>query len=316
MTPAPPTNRRGGATGRFALRLLAGLGVLAFVLRQGDWGDLRVGGWRVVLSLGLGGLLLVVSQALAALRWRTILSSGALPWSFLARLYLIAGFFSLMLPTAVGGDAVRASAAIGVDGRPGRIVASVILDRCFGVAALMVYALLGLAIAGGLPPLLRPQLGGGWGLTGLAALAALCIGSLVVIRRSAYARELIGDGVAELRALLGRPRDATMALGLGLAVQALVIAIWVVAARGLGLVLPLSTFLVAVPLVTLGTMLPITLGGLGVREAIWLILLGGSGVSRSQLVAMSLGYFGASVVSGLVGLALFLTLGLRRADDA
>jgi hypothetical protein len=53
-----------------------------------------------------------------------------------------------------------------------------------------------------------------------------------------------------------------------------------------------------------------------VREAIWLILLGGSGVSRSQLVAMSLGYFGASVVSGLVGLALFLTLGLRRADDA
>lgn len=72
----------------------------------------------------------------------------------------------------------------------------------------------------------------------------------------------------------------------------------------------------AVPVVTLGTMLPITLAGLGVREGIWLLLLGGSGVAPSRVVAMSIGYFGCALLVGAVGLVLFVARGIEPAGPA
>jgi len=304
-------------TARFAIRLAAGIGLLALVLSRVDWTGFAVGGGSALAAIGIGAVLLLASQAVAAFRWRLILGDAELPWSYLVRLYVIASFFSLLLPTAVGGDAARAAAAARAARRPGGAVASVLVDRMLGVVALLVYALIGLLLARGTPPLLfeavalriRPATLG-------LALAILALAGLVVVglaRRSARLAGLLRDGRSLLSALARDPRTLVTALALALVVQGLILAIWWCLAQGLDLAIPLTTILVAVPVVTLGTMLPITLAGLGVREGIWLLLLEGSGVPPSRVVAMSIGYFGSALLVGAVGLALFVGRGIEPA---
>ncbi len=73
--------------------------------------------------------------------------------------------------------------------------------------------------------------------------------------------------------------------------------------------LPASRFLVGVPLVSLATMLPLSLAGLGVREWAWVWFLAPFGVPAGDAVALSLGYFACPLLAGLVGGALFTARG-------
>lgn len=99
------------------------------------------------------------------------------------------------------------------------------------------------------------------------------------------------------------PRRLLAAIALGLAVQAAYVVAWIVLARTLDLPLPLTSFLITVPLVSLSTMAPITLSGVGVREGAWILLLKPYGVPAADALALSLIYFGCwMVVAGIGGL--------------
>ena len=299
---------------RFWLRLIAGIVLLALILSRIDRSQLDFRPTpTVVMGVLISAVLLLGTQALAALRWKLLLHSHDLAWSYLARLYVIAAFFNLLLPTAAGGDVVRAAAAARGADRPGGVVVSVVVDRMFGVVALVVYAIAGIVMAGGIPPLLIREVG--WRVppaalvAGVIVLAAAGWFAVRTARRSRRLAEMTDDGIALGRGLLRAPGTIASALGIALVVQGMVILIWATLAWSLGLTIPLAALLVAVPLVSLGSMLPISLSGLGVREGIWLLLLGGSGLSPGTIVGFSLLYFATAIVVGLVGLGLFVSLG-------
>lgn len=296
------------------LRLLVAAGLVALVLRNAGTAALaaRFTAGTAVAAVG-GALLLMLSQGLAAIRWRLLIGPGAPGWGALFHLYLVGGFFSLFLPTAVGGDAFRATMLARVMPRAETAVVSVLLDRAFGVGALLAYGLAGLLLS---PAVAAPLLRGVRSvlapdrLLPILAAGALLLGVFVLLaRRSARLRAIPGAALDAVREAMRRGPRALAAFGVSLLVQGLMVLLWVVVARGVGLTLPAELFLVGVPLVTLATMLPLSLAGLGVREWAWVAFLTPFGVAAPDAVALSLTYFACPLLSGLTGGALFALRG-------
>lgn len=305
----------------FVLRLVFGIAVLAFVLSRIDLStvDLQPG-LRLYGGVALASLLLLLGQVVAALRWKTVWGAGSPSWMYLSRLYLIGGFFSLFLPTSVGGDAVRAAAAAQASGRPGAVLASVLLDRLLGTVALMVYGIAGLllapAFAGRLMEAAQVR-SSSRSLLLVAVVGLLLLGGLLLLaRRSVRLRAIIADGVAAVLQLGQTPSALVLALSLAFAVQGIYLLLWLVLGMAVALPLPAATLLVTVPIVTAATMLPITLNGLGVREAAWLVLLKGSGVPDGQIVSFSLLYLGANLIVGITGGLIFMAKGTAPPSEA
>lgn len=300
----------------FWLRLPVGLGVLGLIISGIDLGTATVRPSPRLLAAVAGATgLLIMSQAVAALRWKIILADDRLPWAYLLRLYIIGSFFSLFLPTSVGGDAVRAMATARSSARAGCAMASVLIDRGFGVVATIAYAALGLTVA---PEALAVLTGDSvsWRAPGLVggALTLAAIGvAILFLRRSARVLALWHDGIAALGDLARSPRRLGRVSALALVSQGLILLLWYTLARGMSLALPPSTFLWAVPLVTLSALLPVTFSGLGVREGVWLVLLAGSAIPQGDVVAFSLLYFACNLLVGVIGGILFVSSGIALA---
>lgn len=299
---------------RFALRLVAGVALVGLILRQVDLSGLAaVAPGPAAAGVAVAAALLLAGQSFAALRWRVILGPGSPPWRYLARLYLIGAFASLFLPTLVGGDALRAAAASRATGSAASAVTSVLLDRLLGVAAMLAYLALGVAVApaqaGAMVAGFRWAGGPGW------LLPTLVIGGIaaagLALTRSPRVRRAAAEGWTAVSGLARSPARAAAAGLLALVVQGIYLVLWMALARALDLPLGAPAFLVAVPLVTLGSMLPVTLAGLGVREGAWLLLLRSSGIADARVVAFSLLYFVANLVVGAIGGGLFVGLGLE-----
>ena len=311
-SPAAPAAR--GSLLKFALRLVFGVAVLAFVLSRIDTSTVSlVFGPRLYIGVAVASLLLLLGQVVAALRWKVVWGEGSPSWMYLSRLYLIGGFFSLFLPTSVGGDAVRAAAATQASGRAGAVVASVLLDRFLGTIALFVYGIAGLLLA---PEFASRILAAAQLKTSASTIVVAMVTGLVLlgllfvlVRRSARIRAMVADGVEAVMQLARTPNALVSALALAFVVQGIYLLLWLVLGLAISLPIPASTLLVTVPIVTTATMLPITLNGLGVREVARLLLLGPTGVSQGQIVSFSLLYFVANLVVGITGGLLFMWKG-------
>jgi hypothetical protein len=295
----------------FWLRVVAGVALLAWILTRVDLDAVTVHASKhLTLAVGLATGLLLASQAVAANRWRIILDDPALRWPYLFRLYVVGCFFSLFLPTSVGGDAVRAAAAARSSARGGRAIASVLLDRGFGVAATVAYAIVGLAVSPDAAALLAdhadwrlPR----WGTIGVVVAAVALTG--VALARVPAVRRLWTDGAVGLAGLARSPRRLLAAAALALASQGLILLLWATLAWGVQFHLSASLLLWAVPLVTLSGLLPVTFSGLGVREGLWLLVLGGARIPPADIVVFSLLYFLCMTLVGVVGGIVFVWAG-------
>lgn len=299
---------------RTGARLAFAFGLLWFILSRIELSQLTIKwGAGTIAGIGIATGLLIVAQLYSALRWKVILGASSPTWMYLFRLYLVGNFFSLFLPSSIGGDAVRTIAAARSTARTGEVVSSVLLDRLFGVAALLAYLALGTLVAPGL----LGEIGintridlPSW-LPWVVAAGLLSAIALFLALRSRLRK--IHHHLAQAWDLMARcarsPRLFTQAFALALLVQGLYIAIWALLATSLGFDLPFALFLLAVPLVSLAAMLPITVSGLGVRESVWLLFLTPFGIASADAVVFSLLYFLSFTLVGASGGVAFMTWG-------
>jgi hypothetical protein len=103
----------------------------------------------------------------------------------------------------------------------------------------------------------------------------------------------------------GRPRLLAATAGLSLLVQLANVGLVALVGRSVGVEVPLLFYGVAVPMVTLGTLLP-SINGMGVREAGTVLFLDAAGVPREAAVTLSLLWFGVQASAGLVGAVVYL----------
>jgi hypothetical protein len=300
------------------VRILAGGALLALVISRVDPAALTLR-WDARTALGVAATVALgfLAQLLSAARWRLVLGGDAAPpFGYLFRIYLVGFFFSLFLPTSVGGDAVRAVSVSRASRRPAWAVSSVVFERMLGLAAMFALLFGGALVA---PAVFRRAVDGvgvAWsptpaqGAITVAVLALLGLMAARLLRRSERVRSVAADAAAVWTGLAARPRSLAAAVGVSLGVQATYAAAWLVLAFALRLPVPALGFLVLVPLVSIAAMLPLTVSGIGLREGAWVLLLAPYGVAAADAVAFSLLYFASMLAVGAAGGALFALRGI------
>lgn len=266
--------------------------------------------------------IMVLTVPVLALRWRWLLEAHEIhervPW--LTRAYFVAYTAGQVLPTSLGGDAVR----IVETGRrhPGRttvITGTVLLERGLGGAVTVALGAVGFLFSIG-----RYDVSAYLWLEGVFVLATFALAFLFfarsarpVLRRTQPLLERLRlekplrqfyEGIHHYRGrtgLLGR------VLAVTLAVQAVrILSIWA-AAKAVGIDLDPRIYYVFGPLLFLVMLVPFTLNGLAVREAFFVSFLGSVGVGASQAFAAGFLYFLVTLLLAFPGALIMLRDGLR-----
>jgi uncharacterized membrane protein YbhN (UPF0104 family) len=126
------------------------------------------------------------------------------------------------------------------------------------------------------------------------------------------ARAPIGRALLVMRGLARRPQLALLLFAMSLSLQSLFVLLNAALGHGLGMEVPLAFWFLAVPLAKAVTLLPISLGGFGLREVTLAAILGTIGVAEAQGVLVSLLWQTVVVATGLFGGLVWFVLGLRE----
>jgi uncharacterized membrane protein YbhN (UPF0104 family) len=309
----PPRRRIGW---RPVLRIAGSLALLAGLAATIDLGETA----RLLAgtdAYALAGLVLVaqLQVLLSAARWRLVARRLGLPlgWAAACAEYYLCLLLNQLLPGGVSGDAIRALrharrlSALPDGGGAGRALRAVVLERFAGQLAFFALAGLGLAVW----PLLMPGGYAPWvagtaaalGASILAVLAALSLGSRIGPRRW---RHGVAALIPEGRAALIGAGVWRVQLPLNLAVATCLIAAFALSADAVGPALPVSAWITVVPLTLLALVLPISVGGWGLRESAAALLWPTVGLAPEAGVAAGLLYGFAMLVTGLPGVAAVL----------
>jgi glycosyltransferase 2 family protein len=276
--------------------------LLTWVAWHTEWAKVAAafGGMRIELWLAAVATL-GVAQTFSAWRWQML----ARPLGFahtmpqLLGYYFIGMYFNLLLPTSVGGDVVRAWYLDGHSGRPLAALAAVFLDRFSGLVMLLVLACVGVLVEpSDVPTWIAYCV---WVTTACALLgiAAVLLWGQHVEGMSPRLRQ-----VRLALATLTAPRLLAAQALLSLGVQAGNILVVALLGEAIGAPIPGAYYWVVVPMVTLLTMLPVSINGMGMREQAMVVFLAPVGVANGVAVTLGLLWFSvflaASVAGGLV----------------
>src|SRR5262249_38174785 len=110
-------------------------------------------------------------------------------------------------------------------------------------------------------------------------------------------------------------RDALGALWASIAYQASVVSAVYCAVHTINVGLPNAAVIAFVPAVAMAQVVPISVGGFGVREGLLAVLLHPLGVSTGQAVAIGLLWYALTLIVSVAGAPAF-AVGHRSRDDA
>jgi uncharacterized membrane protein YbhN (UPF0104 family) len=289
-------------------RLGISLALLAWLAWRTDWGQvtqafagLRWGLWAAAVGLYL------VTQVVSGFRWQLL----ARPLGFRQPLrhfvgyYFIGMFWNLFLPTSMGGDVVRAwYLAAGGAGRRVEALLSVLADRLSGLALLVLLACGGSLYCSPTLPRWIP-----WSVWGCAAGLGLGAALLPFLAWWAPPSGPVERLTAGVRLYGRRPVLLLVTAGLAFFVQAAnIVLVWLV---GLALRLdevpvPAAHYWVLVPMVTLLTLAPVSLNGMGIREWGTVLFLAPLGVNRGLALSLSFLWFAVFTAAAVCGGAVYL----------
>jgi uncharacterized membrane protein YbhN (UPF0104 family) len=293
---------------QFLAKLVISIGVLWLAARQINLhsftNDLRA---LHPFWLLMAFLQLLLIPPLGGARWWVVLNAlgNTLGIIFLTRLFWIGMVFNQVLPSASGGDAVRILLAWRAGVPLSMSVHSVILERIallLSVAVIVVtfqtvlLSRTNLPGVGLLPPLLLAG--------GIAGMVLLIIADAIVRRLPPWRPlNVISRLSIDVRkTFLKRSGAQLIALCMLTNLNLSLASMWL--GKSLDLSLNFIDYIVFIPIVTLVTMLPVSIGGWGIREGATVVLFGSLGVISHSAMAFSV-LFGLSIaVVSLPGLPL------------
>lgn len=302
------------------IKLLISLGVIGLLLAILPWRET----WRAMSQVSLSTWLLVLlgfcgGHLLGAFKWRLMINVGRAKLSpFEAVKCYAAGLFSnLCLPTMVGGDIVRATLAGRITGQVEAVVLGGIADRLIDLIATgLLIGVAGLMIDHHLP--------GWWGplfiLGMLLATTVAGIGLVGIMARRLSAwprryRRRIAQVLLVLRTYRRRPQRALAALSFSILIQSEFILLNAWVGREMGIAVSNAVWFLTWTLAKLAGMLPISLGGLGVRDATLTTLLVPFGVAPTAGLAVSLIWQSVLIAGGMLSGLFWLAFEGKNSGD-
>jgi glycosyltransferase 2 family protein len=321
---------------RLLLRLAVAAAVLAAVATRVELGAVR----DALVATPPGAIVVAMLASLAgnviiAFRLQALLASQgiAVRAQQTLAINLAAFFYNLFLPVGgVGVAAVRLQHLSRRSGGPlptgGRFTAALTAMVCDRLAAIAALGLVGV-VCWFLDPHPKPVGGMIVLLGGVSAMAFMLVPRAIPADARRLARELQAEGVGtwwgaglsrvgQALGSVARLSPATLARLLVMSVLAQMPGTLVFAVLGQGLGLPVSFVSMGWirSVVVLLTVLPISIGGVGVREGALVFVLQMFGVSAADALALSILVFAATILApGLAGGVLEALRWLRGTSD-
>ena len=307
------------------VRITIGAVLVATLIWVLPWHDVSAAIRRLSLPLWLGALAgFLAGHRLGAVKWRRLVNAGraGLGSRDSVRCYAAGLFANLCLPSVIGGDVLRAALAARATGRVEATVLGSIADRLIDLLASGGIIIGAATFAHAAFP--------GWGSTALkvgialALLVGLALTPLLVRmplkRWPRRVRRRIGRSLVALRYVARDTRTAVFAVAISICVQTIFILLNVWIGVSIGIDIPLAAWFFAWPLAKFAATIPISPGGLGVRDAAFGALLVPLGVPLAVGVVASLIWQSVLIGGGLLaGLYWWLNsrkLGLGWPDTA
>lgn len=287
----------------FALRGLH-IGELAARLRQTDLA------W-LLLAIAI----MTVQTVLLGFRWLLVSRpvTGSLTLRSATELSFIGAFFSQVLPSTVGGDAVRLWLLARRGAGWKAAIYSVLIDRVAGVSALavIVVACLPWTLALVRDPLPRAMLV----LIGVGALGAAAVFVALGTPRAGRLTRFAGIRHLAEAAQLALTLCRTPSLASGIAVCSFAIHAMTVAAgwacvHAIGAPVGVLDILYLLPPVLLVSTVPVSIAGWGVRESSMVLAFGYAGLAQSDGLLLSILIGGVTFAVGAIGGVVWIAGGL------
>jgi uncharacterized protein (TIRG00374 family) len=299
-----------------ALRWAAALAVLGVLLHFLPLRQLWTALGQVPVSQFLLVLLgYVLAHILGVTKWRMVVNAAGAQLDFATSAQCYAGglFGTLFLPSIIGGDVVRLAVGLGRSPRPAAVLTGNVVDRFLDMAAQAGLLAIGFGLFLESEVLSEPtETGVQEALGGAVAAVIVLLAVLYFLRRPILAgrsvrfRRRVARLRQAVRAVSKRPGRLALGWLLGTFIQFSFLVLTAQLAVHCGLALPLRAWLFAWPLAKLAALLPLTQGGIGVREAALVALLAPFGAPGHLVVAAGLLWEGVVIAGGvLAGAAAF-----------
>ncbi|MBM3245446.1 MAG: flippase-like domain-containing protein [Candidatus Omnitrophica bacterium] len=254
--------------------------------------------------------MIFINYILCLFRWDMLLRAAELGIPFKRVVTSFCGgiFFNLFLPSTIGGDFMRSIDLAAHTRKPKEIVATVFLDRLSGYIGMVMLTLL--------------AVGFGWQLirdrsvltcviilTGILTVALLVLFNnffytkvnKLLGHRAGRVREIIRDIHQEIYIFRNHKEMIWKNLAMSFLVQLTTPVQFYLIALALGVKINIMYFFVFVPVISAITLLPISIGGLGLRDATTIYFFAKAGVLKDISFAMSLISFLFIIIIGAAG---------------
>jgi uncharacterized protein (TIRG00374 family) len=288
-----------------AIKAIVSIGLIAVLATRLDYARV-LSYWRELIGvwiLGALGILFLEMCLLAGIRLKLMLASvdARRPLTTTAQIALCGFFFEQVTIGFVGGDAIRLWLLRRTHVPFGRAIQALLLDRACGFASLVLLSLIGVQA---LLPLVEESVREVITVTLGAFVAAGLLGIAVIVVLTKVLRPTKLSAYWQRFGLSEHPVSmATLAIVfiLAVATQLLNVLVFWMLGQSLGLPTALQQWFIVAPTVLLVSMLPISIGGWGVREGAMVVALHGFGISAEDALLPSVLFGLCAVTATLPG---------------
>lgn len=302
-----------------AVKVLVSLSLLGYILAQLDWDSLLsrsadITWWGLPVAVAV----MLCNYGLGTLRWALLLRNHHPEYRVAAlfRPFMIGAFFNNVLPSSTGGDLVRSYYIYRYERNAVSALSPIITERVLGLVVLLAITVTSITLAGAEAVVTRAL----WLPLNLFLAAGIVGLVIIAIPASYWPLHRLLERLARFRvaALLLRIGEATHGylrrpaliagvVMLSVVAQLLVVLCYQLLALAMGITIPFGTLLVVTTIAMITASLPITVGGMGVREITVVALMVRFGVETSEAAATALFFIPVMIVSSLPGLWFYLT---------
>gem|GEM_PF-438650 len=300
----------------FLLRMVISLGLVFLLFHKVDLDKFLTS----ILSskkefLIIGYALGICNVMVCTLRWRILLWDRNINVSFyqLMKIYFIGMFFNIFFPTGYGGDAVRGFKLYKLTSAMSDSISSVVMDRLVGFSALLAISILSLGLS--LDFINTKICLSVFGIALLFFMGVWFFFSGYIVRFVGFVLRMIKlerymSSVNDFHETIRSYKDSKGVLLSIFVISILAHSIMIFSiylfSLSIGVEIPLIYFFLFVPVINIVTLAPVSVSGIGVREAGFIYFFSMVQVSASHSFLISILFFSQLVFVGLIGCGFYL----------
>ncbi len=293
--------------------------LIVWILQKADllaiWDTIKQANYGLIIA---AFVLFYIGYLIIAKRQQTLLAAQNIQVSipFLLQSFAIGMFFTNLLPSTIGGDASRMYDVWRVAGSKSKAVSVILIDRFFGMFALVVFGL----IASMLSTRVREAVPGIVLYMALALLAMLTVlwmvfgsGARVIdwfqslhIGPFGFVQRILARIIKGFELFKGRGDVLRRATAWSFLLQFNVIVHFILLTHALNINIPVLGMFIIIPIALILMLIPVSINGIGLREAIFVFLFGIYGVAVESSVAFAWIALAMILIQGVIGGIVFL----------